>query len=35
MHALMAKKLDLAIEKILSIQKEARKKPANEALMPK
>lgn len=35
MHALMTKKLDLAIEKILSIQKEARKKPANEALMPK
>lgn len=35
MHALMAKKLDLAIEKILSIQKEARKKPANKALMPK
>lgn len=35
MHALMAKKLDLAIEKILSIQKEARKKLANEALMPK
>jgi hypothetical protein len=35
MHALMIKELDKVIEKILSIQKEARKHEAIDATMPK
>ncbi|QGZ97811.1 phosphoketolase [Mycoplasma sp. NEAQ87857] len=33
-HAQMAEKFDLAVEKILKIQEEARKKPAEEATRP-
>ncbi|MBU4692312.1 phosphoketolase family protein [Mycoplasma zalophi] len=35
LHPIMAKKMDEAIEKILSIQKEARKYPAEQAKRPK
>ncbi|QJR44151.1 phosphoketolase [Mycoplasma miroungirhinis] len=34
LHPIMAKKMDQAIEKILNIQKEARKYPANQAKRP-